>query len=128
MRAIDEKILDELEMLYGDKNCFASIHDWFGTAEVYWTNLERLFMVANYAKKTNPSEAEKIATINKQIVELFQQTKDYASVWDSKHKEKHELSTADYTEAKDESWNALDNWTVSQEKLRDAILELIDFL
>jgi len=128
MRAIDEKILDELEMLYGDKNCFASIHDWFGTAEVYWTNLERLFMVADYAKKTNPSEAEKIATINKQIVELFQQTKDYASVWDSKHKEKHELSTADYTEAKDESWNALDNWTVSQEKLRDAILELIDFL
>ena len=128
MRAIDEKILDELEMLYGDKNCFASIHDWFGTAEVYWTNLERLFMVADYAKKTNPSEAEKISTINKQIVELFQQTKDYASVWDSKHKEKHELSTADYTEAKDESWNALDNWTVSQEKLRDAILELIDFL
>ena len=128
MRAIDEKILDELEMLYGDKNCFASIHDWFGTAEVYWTNLERLFMVADYAKKTNPSEAEKIATINKQIVELFQQTKDYASVWDSKHKEKHELSTADYTEAKNESWNAMDNWTVSQEKLRDAILELIDFL
>ncbi|MFC1487478.1 hypothetical protein ACFLRN_07330 [Thermoproteota archaeon] len=128
MRAIDEKILDELEMLYGDKNCFASIQDWFGTAEVYWTNLERLFRVADYAKKTNPSEAEKIATINKQIVELFQQTKDYASVWDSKHKEKHELSTADYTEAKDESWNSLDNWTVSQEKLRDAILELIDFL
>ena len=128
MRAIDEKILDELEMLYGDKNCFASIHDWFGTAEVYWTNLERLFMVADYAKKTNPSETEKIATINRQIVEIFQQTKDYASVWDSKHKEKHELSTADYTEAKDESWNALVNWTVSQEKLRDAILELIDFL
>ena len=128
MRAIDAKILEELDMFYGDKNCFASIHDWFGTAEVYWTNLERLFMVADYAKKTNPSEAEKIATINRQIVEIFQQTKDYASVWDSKHKEKHELSTADYTEAKDESWNALDNWTVSQEKLRDAILELIDFL
>ena len=128
MRAIDSKILEELDMLYGDKDCFASLHDWFGTAEVYWTNLERLFMVADYAKKTNPSEAEKIATINKQIVELFHKTKDYASVWDSKHKEKHELSTADYTEAKDESWNALDNWTVSQEKLRDAILELIDFL
>ena len=128
MRAIDEKILDELEMLYGDKNCFASIHDWFGTAEVYWTNLERLFMVADYAKKTNPSEAEKIATINRQIVEIFQQTKDYASVWDSKHKEKHELSTADYTEAKDESWNALDNWTVSQEKLQETILEFIKIL
>ena len=128
MRAIDEKILDELEMLYGDKNCFASIQDWFGTAEVYWTNLERLFRVADYAKKTNPSEAEKIATINKQIVELFQQTKDYASVWDSKHKEKHELSTADYTEATDESWEVLNNWTVSQEKLRDAILELMELL
>ena len=128
MRAIDAKILEELDMLYGDKNCFAYLHDWFGTAEVYWTNLERLFMVADYAKKTNPSEAEKIASFSKQIVELFHKTKDYASIWDSKHKEKHELSTADYTEAKDESWNALDNWTVSQEKLRDAILELIDFL
>ena len=66
-------------MLYGDKNCFASLRDWFGTVEVYWTNLERLFMVADYAKKQNPSVAEKIATCSKRIVELFHQTKDYAS-------------------------------------------------
>ena len=35
---------------------------------------------------------------------------------DSKHKEKHELSTADHTEATDESWDVLNKWTVSQEK------------
>ncbi len=128
MRAIDEKILDELEMLYGDKNCFASLHDWFGTAEVYWTNLERLVMVADYAKKHNPSVAEKISTCSKRIIELFHQTKDYASVWDSKHKDKHEFSTADYTEAMDESWDVLNKWTVSQEKLRNAILELMELL
>ena len=128
MRAIDAKILEELDMLYGDKNCFASLHDWFGTAEVYWTNLERLFMVADYAKKTNPSEAEKIATFSEQIVELFHKTKDCASVWDFKQKEKNELSTADYTEATDESWDVLNKWTVSQEKLRDAILELMELL
>ena len=43
-------------------------------------------------------------------------------------KEKHELSTEDYTEATDESWDALDNWTVSQEKLRHTILEFMKFL
>ena len=128
MRAIDEKILEELDMLYGDKDCFASLHDWFGTAEVYWTNLERLFMVADYAKETNPSEAEKIVAYSKRIVELFHQTKDYANKWDSKGEEKHEFSTADYTEATDKSWDELDKWTVFQEKLRDAILELMDFL
>ena len=128
MRAIDAKILEELDMLYGDKDCFASLHDWFGTAEVYWTNLERLFMVADYAKKTNPSEAEKIAMFSKQIVELFYKTKDYASVWGSKHNEKHEFSTEDYIEVTDERWDILNKWTISQEKLRDAILELIDFL
>jgi len=128
MRAIDAKILEELDMLYGDKDCFASLHDWFGTAEVYWTNLERLLLVADYEKRTNPSEAEKIASFSKQIVELFHKTKDYASVWDSKHKEKHELSTADYSEATDESWDVLNNWTVSHEKLQDAILELMELL
>jgi len=128
MRAIDAKILEELDMLYGDKDCFASLHDWFGAAEVYWTNLERLFMVADYAKKTNPSEAEKIALFSKQIVELFHKTKDYASVWGSKHKEKHEFSTEDNIEATDERWDVLNKWTVSQEKLRDAILELMELL
>ena len=128
MRAIDAKILEELEMLYGDKDCFASLQDWFGAAEAYWTNLERLFMVADYAKKQNPLAVEEITTCSKRIVELFHQTKDNANVWDSKHKEKNELSTEDYTEATDESWDKLDKWTVSQEKLRDAILELMELL
>jgi len=128
MRAVDSKILEELGMLYGDTNCFASLRDWFGTAEAYWTNLKRLFMVADYAKTQNPSVAEKIDTCNKQIVELFHQTKNYASVWDSKHKEKQELSTEDYTGATDESWDALDSWTDSQEKLRHTILEFMKFL
>ena len=128
MRAIDAKILDELGMLYGDKNCFASLRDWFGTAEIYWTNLERLFTVADHAKKLNPSAAEKIDTRSKRIVELFRQTKDYASVWDSKRKEKHELSTEDYSEATSESWDAMDNWRVSQEELRHAILEFMKLL
>jgi hypothetical protein len=78
MRAIDSKILEELEMLYGDKACFARLRDWFGMAEAYWTNLERLFIVAEYAKKHNPSEAKKIDIYSKRIVELFHQTKDYA--------------------------------------------------
>ena len=52
MRAIDAKILDELGMRYGDENCFAPLSSWFGTAEVHWTNLKRLFTVADYAKKT----------------------------------------------------------------------------
>ena len=128
MRAIDAKILEELEMLYGDKDCFASIRDWFGTAEAYWTNLERLFVVATYAKKHNPLAVEEITTYSKRIVELFHQTKDYASGWNSKHKENRRLSTEDYTEATDESWDELDNWTVSQEKLRNEILEFMELL
>jgi hypothetical protein len=128
MRAIDAKILEELEMLYGDKHYFASLHDWFGTAETYWTNLERLFVVADYAKKHNPSEAEEITTCSKRIVELFHQTKDYANGWNPKQKEKRKLSTKDYTEATDESWDAHDKWTVSQEKLRQEILEFMRLL
>ena len=128
MRAIDAKSLEELEMLYGDKDCFASIRDWFGTAEAYWINLERLFVVADYAKKHNPSTAEEIGEYSKRIVDLFHQTKDYASGWNSKHKENCRLSTEDYTEATDESWDELDKWTVSQEKLRDEILDLMELL
>ncbi|MGD8545358.1 MAG: hypothetical protein PVH12_04190 [Candidatus Bathyarchaeota archaeon] len=128
MRAIDAKILDELEMLYGEKNCFYPLRDWFGTAEAYWANLERLFMVADYAKKHDPSVADNITAYIKRIVNLFHQTKDYASGWDSEHKEKHRLSTEDYVEATDESWDALDNWTDSQEKLRRTILEFVKLL
>ena len=128
MRAIDAKILDELEMLYGDKDCFYPLREWFGTAEVHWTNLERLFMVADFAKKHNPSVAGKVATYSKQIVDLFHQTKGYAHMWDSKRKEKHRPSTEDYVEATDESWDTLDKWTASQEKLRCSILEFAEFL
>ncbi len=128
MRAIDAKILDELEMLYGEKDCFYPLRDWFGTAEVYWTNLERLFMVADFAKKHNPSVAGNIAAYSRRIVDLFHETKGYASGWGSKRKEKHRLSTEDYVEATDESWDALDRWTVSQEKLRHTILEFVELL
>jgi hypothetical protein len=128
MRAIDAKILEGIEMVYGDKDCFASLQDWFGAAEAYKANLERLFIVADYAKKHNPSAAEEITSYNKRIIELFHQTKKYASGWNSNHKEKRRLSTRDYTEASNESWDALNKWTVTQQKLRQAILEFIDLL
>ena len=128
MRAIDAKIIEELEMLYGDKDSLASLQDWFGTAETYWINLQRLFIIADYAEKNN-SDAVKEITIHRQkIVELFQQTKNYASGWSTKQKEKHSLSTEDYSRATNENWDQLDNWTVSQEKLRQLILDFMDFL
>jgi hypothetical protein len=128
MRAIDAKTLDKLEMLYGDKDCFYPLRGWFGSVEVHWANLERLFMVADYAKKHDPSVAEKIAARRRRIVDLFNQTKDYAGGWGSAHKETHRLSTEDYVEATDESWDALDRWTASQETLRRAILEFVKLL
>jgi hypothetical protein len=128
MRAIDAKILEELEMLYGDKNCLASLQDWFGTAEAYWINLEQLFSIADYAEKHNPDAVEEISNYRKQIVELFHKTKNYARGWSTNQKEKHSLSTADYTEATNESWDQLDNWTFSQEKLRQLILDFMDLL
>ncbi len=127
-RAIDEKVLEELEMLYGDKDCFASLHDWFGTAETYWINLERLLLIADYSKKDNPSTIKEIVAYNKRILDLFYQTKNCAQVWDSNQKEKSKISTEDYTGATDKSWDELEQWTVSQEKLRNAILDLIDLL
>ena len=129
MRAADEKVLEELEMLYGDKNCFASLHDWFGNAETYWTNLERLLLIADNSKKDKPSAIKEIAAYNKRILDLFYQTKNYVQVWDSDQKQKNKkISTEDYTAATNKSWDELDQWTVSQEKLRNAILDLIDFL
>lgn len=125
MRAIDAKILEELEMLYGDKDCFASINDWSGTAETYWNNLERLFRVAEYAKKHDQSVAKTITAYSKRIVDLFQQTKDYASGWSSKSKPNRRLSKDDYA---DESWDELEKWTVSQEKLRNEIMKLVELL
>jgi carboxylesterase type B len=130
MRAIDAKVLEELEMLYGDKDCFHPLHNWFGTAETYWTNLERLFMVADHAKEHSLSVAEKIAVHNKRIVELFNQTKEYASEWNSKRKEKRGSSreTEDFAEATDERLEALNKWTASQEELRQTILKLVRLL
>ena len=128
MRATDAKIIEELEMFYGDRDCLASLQDWFGSAEVYWIDLERLLIIADYAKKHNLNAVKKITTHSKQIVELFQQTKNYASGWSSKQKEKHSLSTEDYEEAANESWDELDKWTISQEKLRQAILDFMEVL
>ncbi len=128
MRAIDAKTLDDLEMFYGDKDCFYPLRDWFGTAEGYWANIDRLFSVADYAKNHRPDTARQIAASRKQIRALFQQTKDYASVWDSKHNEKSRLATRDYVEATDESWDALENWTGCQEKLRQAIMKFVKVL
>jgi len=129
MRAVDEKVLEELEMLYGDKNCFASLHDWFGNAETYWTNLERLLLIADNSKKDNPSVIKEITAYNKRILDLFYQTKNCVQVWDSNKKpNSKKISTEDYSEATEKSWDELDQWTFTQEKLRNAIMDLIDFL
>ena len=130
MRAIDTKILDELEMFYGDEDCFSPLRDWFGTAEVHWANLERLFTVAEYAKKHDPSVAEKIATYRGRIVELFQQTRNLANMWDSQRKEKHSCAKVaeDYAKASDERLDILDRVTATQEKLRYAIVKYIELL
>lgn len=128
MRAIDAKTIEELEMFYGDRDCLASLQDWFGAAEAYWINLERLFFIADYAKKHNPNAVKEITAHSIQIIELFQQTRNYASGWGSKQKEKHSLSTEDYAAATNESWDELDKWTVSQEKLRQLILDFMELL
>lgn len=128
MRAKDAKILDELEMLYGDKDCFYPLRKWFGTAEVHWANLKRLFIVGDYAKEHNPSVAERITAYRRRIVDLFHQTKDLAAGWESEHKGKHRLSTEDYVKATDESWDSLDKWANTQERLRCLILEFVKFL
>ncbi|MCW4016887.1 MAG: hypothetical protein NWF06_10995, partial [Candidatus Bathyarchaeota archaeon] len=124
---IDAKILEELEMLYGDKDCFSSLHDWFGTAETYWTNIERLLLITEHTKKHYPSTIKEITAYNKRIIDLFHQTKNYVGEWDSKEREKTNCSTKDYSEATAKNWDALNQWTASQEKLRNAILDLVDF-
>jgi hypothetical protein len=128
MRATDEKVLEELEMLYGDRDCFASLHDWFGDAENYWTKLKLLLMIADYTKKHNPAVAKKITALTEMVVDLFQQTKNSASGWTSRDAQVSNPSTEDYSKATDESWDNLDEWTVSQEKLRQKILDLIELL
>jgi hypothetical protein len=128
MRATDAKALEELEMLYGDRDCFASLHDWFGNAENYWNKLKQLLIITDYTKKDNPSAAKRILVLSEIVFELFQQTKNYASGWTSKDTQLSNPSTEDYTKATDESWDNLDKWTVSQEKLRQQILDLIEFL
>ena len=128
MRATDAKALEELDLLYGDRDCFASLQDWLGESENYWNTLKRLLIIADSTKKHNPSTAQKITALSKMVVNLFQQTKNYASSWNSKDKQISNLSTEDYTKATDESWDNLDKWTVSQEELRQKILDLIELL
>ena len=128
MRATDSKALEELEMLYGDRHCFASLHDWFGEAENYWNKLKHLLIIADYTKKHNPSTAKKITALSKILVELFQQTKNYASGWNSQDTKISKPTTEDYTKATDENWDNLDKWIVFQEKLRQKILDLIELL
>jgi hypothetical protein len=115
-------------MLYGDRDCFASLHDWFGEAENYWNKLKHLLIIADYTKKHNPSTAKKITTLSKILVELFQQTKNYASGWNSQDTKISKPTTEDYTKATDENWDNLDKWIVFQEKLRQKILDLIELL
>ena len=91
MRAVDAKVLEELEMLYVDKDCFASLHNWFGIAETYWTNLERLLLITDQTKKLYPFTIEEITVYNKRIIDLFHQTKNYVVGWDSKQMEKSNL-------------------------------------
>jgi hypothetical protein len=128
MRAIDAKILEELDMHYDDKECFASLDSWMENAKTYMINLNRLFLVADHAKQQHPSEANAIADYCKRIVTLFNQTKEYASEWSSKSPEQSRTSTENYITASEDSWDILDSWTASQEKLRDEILKLVDFL
>lgn len=86
-------------------------------------------MVAGYAKEHNPSVAEKIAAYSKRIVELFRQTEDYSSVWDSTEKEHRRAGTTeDYAVATAESLDILSKWAASQEKLRCTILEFVELL
>lgn len=128
MRAIDERALEKLEMLYGDKDCFSSLPDWFGEAENYWNKLKHLLLIAEYTKKQRPSTAKKINVLSKTLVELFQQTKYYTSSWNSQDNQSSKPSTEDYAKATNESWDNLDKWTDSQEKLRQKILDLIELL
>ena len=127
MRATDAKVLEEFEMFYGDRDCFASLHDWFGESENYWSKLKHLLSIADYTKKQSINR-KKITALSKMVVELFQQTKNFASGWTSKGDQISNLSTEDYTKATDEGWDDLDKWVVSQEKLRQKILDLIELL
>ena len=127
MRSMDARVLEELEMLYDDKNCFASLQGWSGTAETYLINLNRLLQVADNAKQQYPSETNAIDGYCKRIVKLFNQTKDYASGWNSESTEKR-TSTEKYIKASEDSWDTLEQWTASQEKLRVEILKLVEFL
>ena len=128
MRAIDAKILEELDMFYGDRDCFASLNDWFGEAENYWNRLKQLLIIADYTTKHKPSVAKKITALSKTVVELFQQTKNYASDWNSKDRQISKLSTEDYTNATDAKWDEFDKWNDSKEKLRQKILDLIELI
>ena len=128
MRAIDAKILEELDMFYGDRDCFASLNDWFGEAENYWNRLKQLLIISDYTNKHKPSEAKKITALSKIVVELFQQTRNYASDWNSKDNQISKLFTEDYTNATEANWDEFDKWNDSKEKLREKIIDLIELI
>ncbi|MFZ7138349.1 MAG: hypothetical protein ACOWW1_08020 [archaeon] len=128
MRATDEKILEELDMIYDDKDCFVSLDSWLGNPETYLTNINRLFLVADHTKQQHSSKANAITGYCKQILNLFNQTKQYAREWNSESPEPSPTSAENYIKASEESWDTLDQWTTSQEKLRAEIIKLVDFL
>ncbi|MEJ2127146.1 MAG: hypothetical protein P8X84_06570 [Candidatus Bathyarchaeota archaeon] len=74
MRAIDAKILEELDMHYDDKDCFASLDSWLEHAKTYMINLNRLFVVADHTKQQHPSESNAITDYRKRIIKLFNQS------------------------------------------------------
>lgn len=78
--------------------------------------------------KSNFGENKKITDLHKMVVKLFQQTKNCASGQNSKDNKISKPSTKDYSKASDKSWDNLDKWTVSQENLRQKILDLLELL
>jgi hypothetical protein len=128
MRAIDANVLEKLDMFYGDRDCFASLNDWFGEAENYWNRLKQLLIISDYTNKHKPSEAKKITALSKIVVELFQQTRNYASDWNSKDNQISKLFTEDYTNATEANWDEFDKWNDSKEKLREKIIDLIELI
>ena len=72
--------------------------------------------------------AKKISALSKIVVELFEQTKNYASSWDSKGNKIGKPSTEDYATATDANWDELDKWNDSKEMLRQKILDLIKLI
>ena len=128
MRATDAKILEELDMIYDDKDCFVSLDSWLRNPETYMSNINRLFLIADQTKQQHSSESNAITGYCERILKLFNQTKEYAREWNSQSTKQSQTSTEKYIKASEASWDTLDQWTASQEKLRCEIIKLVDFL